>query len=491
MLQATVSGPGVACGTAAAPLTEDPELAKNLAAGEASFAEYQSAQTISLDQVAALEQAVEKNPDDLSATSTLLMFYMSRGQKLMGWSEMVAARRPHLLRVIERHPESSLVRWPFSRRLDPEGFDAARAVWLKHTERTDASAGVLAQAATFFERSEKPMAEQLPLRGQAADPKGPAPRVSSENVYRLSWSRRLGTLYAMTIAGSDGLTVFDDVTTVNTEQAEGAFAKQVRQKLDQSSDPVLLLGAANFLINHADKAKVGFDPVALGQEYEARAVKLDPTSAEATRILTAPEVARLRAEHNARYERMIQVLGKSAHLLDDASFEQVPGPTKLEYGRELLWAPYGRAMAAYRKHDQQAVEPAFASLKTRAQKIQQLIDGGQPSVLPAGLQADLHIAFGTVAMHQGDRREAVRRLGMATSTASGWSDRDDVGVGPAALKLAYDLLGAGDRESVASFYDAVAKAFEGEARTRYEQAARAIREGRMPADYQRSLASWQ
>ncbi len=477
----------VACGTAAAPLAEDPELAKKITAAVAGFANYEAVKTMNLDQAAELERMVARNPDDETATDKLLLFYMMHGHKLMEWNQLVAARRPHLLRVIERRPGVS--RWPISRRLDSEGYEKARTLWLTHVERPDASLAVLSQGASFFERVEKPLAEQLLLRAQAMDPKGPTPRATVTGVSRLSWSERLGQLYAMAIAGSHDLTGWDDVTTVDAEQLKSEFAKHARQKLDHSDDPVLLLGAGNFLVYSAANAKLDFDPAALGREYVAKSLKLDPTSVEAKRILTQPafNFEEFMKNRSAKIEAMRQRFGKPLNELDDAAFEQLAAATKLEYAQVLLWSPYSQAMDSYRKKDEKGVEAAFASLKGRADAFQKLVDSPSSSV-PAGLQFDLHFAFGTWAMHQGNSREANRRLGLALSVASAGFATERVGLSSAADKLAYDLLDAGERESVAAFYEGIASRLGAEAKATCEQAARAIREGRMPHDYQRYRA---
>jgi hypothetical protein len=97
----------------------------------------------------------------------------------MGWNEMVAARRPHLLRIIERYPDSNYTRWPIPRRLDPDGWAQARAIWMKHVSAPEASSKVLANAASFFAVSEKPVAEELLLRAMKKDPSGPQPRIDA------------------------------------------------------------------------------------------------------------------------------------------------------------------------------------------------------------------------------------------------------------------------------------------------------------------------
>ncbi len=492
-LCALVVAIGVACGTPVPPLAEDPELAKSITRQYARLADYEAAQKLTLEQVAELERVVAANPDDLRATEQLITFYSQRGQKLMGWNEMLAARRPHILRMIARHPESGLVRWPYVRRLDPEGYDQAKALWLAHTERPDVSTHVLSEAATFFERSEKALAEQLLLRAQAADPDGPTPRVAVSGVYRLPWARRLGALYAMAIVGSDGGSSYDTVTSVSAELMASPFAKHAKQKLDASTDPDMLLGASEFLSRNAVNAKVDFVPQDLGLVYAGRLLKLNPTSETARRILARPA-------HDAEYDRMVKLLGQTASELpqksptstrpDDAAFERLSDELKLEYAHQLLWQPYSRAMRAYDKKDEAAVKAALENFKRRAEVIERLAAAAPASGATASVVADVHVAFGAYAIRQGDRREAVRRLRMATiaaATAPAFADSVS-GISFGATRLTHDLLTAGERESVAAYYDAASKTVEPRQRRVFEESATAIRQGRMPREYQHYLA---
>lgn len=465
---------GIACGTQAAPLAEDPAVAKEIADRAAAVARYEAAMNLTLDDVAQLEAAVAKNPEDLVTTEKLLTFYQQRGQKLMGWDRMLAARRSHVLRMIAAHPESPLAAWPFARNADPLGYEKARLLWMDRIER-DVTLEMLSGAARFFERSEKPIAEQLLLRAQAADPQGPRPRVVN-GMYNVPWSRRLGELYAMAIVGSDGQLSVETVKSVNAEQAHGQFAKLARQKIDESNDVQLLVGAAVYLTRRASEVKLDFDQAALGLSYAEKALKLDPTSAAAKQILSI-------AAHNADWDSQIRHFGKPAHTLDVTAFNGLPERAKLAYAIDFLYAgsitqrPYNR-------------ESVFESLKDRAEATQFLVDKSDASAVPPGLQASIHLAFGTFALHQGNRREAVRRLGLAASAVPTGSAIANPSIFDYSwgTKLVYDLLDAGERESVAVFYDAIARSLEGPDRTPYEDAAKAIRAGRMPAGYQRYKA---
>src|SRR5512133_1298042 len=58
------------------------------------------------EQVQALEQRVKSNPDDLNARCQLLEFYGIYAFASMPHDQIANALRPHLLWMIEHHPES-------------------------------------------------------------------------------------------------------------------------------------------------------------------------------------------------------------------------------------------------------------------------------------------------------------------------------------------------------------------------------------------------
>jgi beta-lactamase regulating signal transducer with metallopeptidase domain len=103
---AAVILPGVACSQNPPALAPDPELAAELKSDRERVTAWEAARDLTLPQVAQFEAEIARNPDDLDVTRQLLTFYTQSGQKLIGWNRMVAARRAHLLRIIERHPES-------------------------------------------------------------------------------------------------------------------------------------------------------------------------------------------------------------------------------------------------------------------------------------------------------------------------------------------------------------------------------------------------
>ena len=162
--------------------------------------------------------------------------------QVIGEKECIAARRPHILRLIEQHPENKLA-GDWAARIyptsldplpDPAGYAEAKKLWLQQTSRPDVSVAVLKNAAYFFEAADKPLAEKMMLRAQALDPKG-------------HWSGSLGRLYAFVLLGSNSSTPLNVVRTASMADAQGPYAQEVRRKLDQSTDPELLAAAGIYL----------------------------------------------------------------------------------------------------------------------------------------------------------------------------------------------------------------------------------------------------
>ncbi len=227
---------------------------------EARTGESRAAIMTTAEDLPSLEKAVADNPADMAATLRLIAFYRNHGQKVLGWDRMVAGVRPHLLRLIERDPESPQSYWTFTRAQDPEGYAQARALWMAHVENPGVSSLVLAQASEFFSREEQFIAEELLLRGQKADPRGPTVVENGRRTSRNGpWYARTGRLYAKGILGvTDG--VFGVISASDpVALAKGAFAQHARRVLAETKDARLLMSAATFMFYNAKNLKLEFD----------------------------------------------------------------------------------------------------------------------------------------------------------------------------------------------------------------------------------------
>jgi beta-lactamase regulating signal transducer with metallopeptidase domain len=287
----------VACrrqATAPAPLRDDPAFLAQQGQNKVEIDLQDAARQMTVAQVAEIEASLQRNPEDLAARKRLLIFSVPYGVPISGekdkWAPRcaqvigeqpcIALRRVQILWLIEHHPDNDALGYtaqisPASGNLnDPLGYSEASKLWLAQTARPDASVAVLMNAADFFERADKPLAEKMWLRVQALDPKGPG-------------SRRLGRLYAAVAVGATS--VFDR-RTADAAEARSPYAQAVRKKLDESRDPRLLAEAAwwlNYAPPWAPEQDPGFDPRAFAKTCAERALQMDPQSLQAHMILVS------------------------------------------------------------------------------------------------------------------------------------------------------------------------------------------------------------
>ena len=480
---------GVACQRSVPPLRPDPEVAARLASQKALGEKYAAARAMTMEQVTALEAVVAKNPEDLDARERLLVFYSASGQKAMGWNEMVAARRPHLLYMIEHHPESERAMWPMKRSLDPVGYAQARALWMKHVENPDVTAKILGAAAWFFRLSEKPVAEQLLLRAVALDPDGPRPRVV-DNTYYSPWTSRLGQLYAQAIVGSDDETLGNVVRSVSLDVANGPFATAAKKTLAASADAAMLRSAGLYLTQNAgrgdggivgdQKVSLGFDYRALGESYLDRASALDPNS-ETTK--TFEYYRKLQALDRAQSERRRAILRKPADQVDDPMLAALSESDRFEVLPGLATSAYSNGENSENaKKDRASYEASFARARDLADQTLALADEFKADPRYGPSQFSAHVTRGLVALRGGDRRLAVAHMRAAIDGLKA----DDVLTSWDTMlhaRLGNYLLNWGERGSVAAFWEHLAR-FLGPRGQGLADAAKAIREGRMPEAYQ-------
>jgi beta-lactamase regulating signal transducer with metallopeptidase domain len=484
---------------AATPLREDPEVTARYAQQKAQTQLYESARAMTAQQAAELDAAVRRNPEDLEATRKLLIFYAESGQKVLGWNETMAARRPHMLWLIEHHPESELAVYRSLRpQTDPQGYAEAKKLWLGHVAAPNASVAVLSNAARFFQVADKPMAEQILLRLQSMDPGGPMPRIR-DNVYYEPWIDRLGRLYALAILGANDGTIFNVVNSVSLDEAHSPYTQAVRRKLDESKDPALLYAAGSYLAQNASQAKVDLDHVALGRSYLERAVQLDPSSRARTLLISLRANDRNRRVREALRAKEIDLVGgetarkararerltpdqqKAIAAAEYAAVLTLPEADRFAYLPVLADSSYGIAEF----QNQRDVATAKASWERSQKYAQDLLAlapkyKDDPHYGDAIFEGNVVLALNT--LRAGDVKGAVRYMGDAAK-ASNLSDDFEYASGSLRSRLANYLLKAGERESVADFLEHTARISTREKDQLLKDAA-AIRAGRMPWSYQ-------
>jgi beta-lactamase regulating signal transducer with metallopeptidase domain/tetratricopeptide (TPR) repeat protein len=482
-----------------APLAEDPEVAANIASRNARRVLWEAAGRMTVAEVEAAEAAFDRNPDDFVTLEKLLIFYQNSGQKVLGWNEMVARRRPRLLRMIERHPEHDLAAWRgLLPQIDPVGYERARKIWQAHVERADVSPRVLYNAATFFQVADKPVAERLLLRGRALQPNGPQPRRQND-VYYQGWTERLGALYALAILGSDDDTLGNVPKSLNAAAARGKYAAEVRQNLEESRDGDLLLAAGRYLVQNARQTKVEFDHIALSTTYLERAVALNPNLHDAKRLLQA------RSDHDRQLALMDQLLVKKLDLIggeigrkaragerltreERAMIDEIEPRAVAEMSEEYRFSELPRLAEhhyiwaealAYTDRDIAGADGAYARSKRYAEDLLALAPKfkDDPSYSTAVHRAT--ITLGAHALREGDVRRAVQYL----DQAAGIPPSGGAGYMGLQGRLVNYLLDVGERESVARYLERVATS-DPEWTKRMLTDAANIRAGRMPMSYQ-------
>ena len=443
----------------APPLKEDPVLAAELKAEalrEKEAAESRKAlEAMTLADAANLEAVVRRNPEDLETRGRLLAFYGLTGRRLQSRDANVAAIRRHVAWVTEHHPDSILTN-RIRRDEDPVGYAQMRKLWIAHIEKRDASLAVLNLASVFFV-SEPKIYEGLLLRLQQlpVEP-GEAGSIHDRSIMPV-WVR-LGSLYAQVLrsAGQPGSNV------------DAAYAADVKARLAVSRDGPLLATVAQFLVGAGPGPGADDDSLkTLGREYFQRAVALDPDH---------PQVGAVqrRMEGSTGWQTVGNPLGRASasgadvrdrrhRLACDAEMEyRIAGV--MQEGERLVRA---RALA----------EEALAVAPTLPR---------DASSCDAMFRANVVLA--AVAWRQGDRETTLRYLTEASKApaprlAAARSFPSDI-----EGKLTNSLLKHGERDTVAAYLERASKARTSADRTRMLEEAAAIRDGRMPARYQRLLA---
>lgn len=479
----------IACQQAPVPLQPNPEVTEKIRAYQAREAKWNADRALTVEQASALARTFAET-QDLAAAQSLLTFYMDRGQALMGWNEMVAARRPLLLTLIEHHPQSGMTRWPLERRFDESGWAAAKALWLAHVAKPDVSAQVLGNAATFFQSDEPERSEALLRQAIAIDPDGPQPRVAGD-VYIPSWRSRLGSLYAAAIVGAPDSNLSSSLRELSRARATGTFARHAKETLESSTEARVLSSAGQSLLAAVDRAAVpddltqilGFDVVAVGKSYLQRAISLDPST-------------RSMAAHLARFDQRMKFRQLAASLEADlgryfgqATPEKVAA-LPVDVRMDLLPTLAHNAFASSEcgdcyKDNPSGPDQKRAQARAYADAALALAQAAPSDPRSDGLRFAAHLAHGALAMHSGDRRSAVRYLEQATKVAQSTPHAlvDRMGH----QNLVHALLDAGERETVAAFFDAIALHDDERINSYYAKSAAAIRNGRMPETYQQML----
>jgi hypothetical protein len=433
---------------------------------------------VSPSRLEALEAALGKDPDDLGTLKELLIGYwvLPAPEK----------RRAHILRLIEHHPNAALAgsiearifpsdRYPTSAASaplatqrgsfpgDPDGYTQAKALWLAHAGRPDASAEVLGNAASFFEAADKPLAEQMLLRANTLEPRGP-------------WSARLGRFYAVVLSGSQGLTAPNALATLTPAEPRSAYGVAVRTKLGESTDDALLTATGWFLARSSRRPWMEIDPDVWAEACLKRALQVNPGAvlAHAELLNLSRQRARARDFQTPWIVPPARQYAYVSALPETERFEQLP-----EYARSA----YAEIEDLSRWDDPNLrgrLELARDQAKHYAEDALALASrySTHPKYGTAIYMANM--TLGAVSLGDGDRKKAVQYLRKASRAPASeeLTYAYDV-VWGRHWHLAADLLEQGEREAVTEFLDRMAT-INATDRVELREAAAAIRRGETP-----------
>lgn len=468
---AVVIAIAVACRqeTKVEPLREDPVVAARLKANAQRMENARSAEQMTLDEAASLEDALKKNPEDMATREKLLMFYRWTGRNRQPWADNVAARKRHALWLVRNHPDSDLLSMVhLSMREDPAGYAEARRLWLTAIAPRDVNPKILSNAAWFFSDFEQPVAEKILLRAKAQQPNGPQPRVVSGKYYA-PWSERLGQLYASAIAGRVWPYRHDEST------ARQAWA---RDRLERSSDGQVLSAAGLQLTTFAPKQQHAF-----GRQLIERAGETDfaPARTARDRLRRMQSESRLEAPPaaNATGPERVRQLAAMA-LSEYTSAEYFDWPAKQLAGSKE--APPNV------EQDKRRAAEGFANAKEHARQALDLAS----SLNGAGVREATfcaHVAYGLVVLRGGDRKGAVNHMQQAATLPPPDEQRVGRWASCQEYRLVFYLLKQGERQTIIDYFERAAPLRDERRRKTMLAAAAAIRDGRMPEHYQQLLAT--
>jgi len=223
-----------------------------------------------------LEAAVENNPEDLSARAKLVGYYFYQWMQ-PGEAAAKAARRRHILWLIENHPDVQLtglseavIDRSGNSLADEEGYEQARKLWLAHLDSPKTGAQALGNLAKFFQMTDKNLAEKALLRALELQP------TNGE------WNWRLGYLYAMGILGVDAIGLNGQPTSTDPFAQQSPFAAKARKALAETTNGTTLAIAASILWRYgtmlAPSEKMKAEYVDQAIQFVQQARKAEPAN---------------------------------------------------------------------------------------------------------------------------------------------------------------------------------------------------------------------
>jgi hypothetical protein len=364
------------------------------------------------EQAQELEKQVKASPDVRDKVWKLMRFY----QRNVDMKGVIGLD----LWLIENRPEQGS--WSIDPAWDAAAYAKGKQMWLAHVKKPGASPAVYRNAAAYLEGGDKPLAEEILLAGVKAHPQE-------------KWTDALAQHYAQVILGSRGPKAeYNVLRDRRAELTRTEYAKQVRAKLEQSQDAVLLVRTAQYLWRlqpfvRDDPNPLGFDVLALAESYTNRALTLQPEM---------PEVKR------TQYELQMMRLTKHVSELKKLPAEQRSG---LSLPDRLLLDTSELRMPSSGNTTEDMEKKANALLELARTAPQESMAGNMAIV-------SANLTLGKIAMRRGDRKTALHHLMAIADVSQGPREVVD-------MNLPRALVDAGEREGVARYLDRMSTKLDG------------------------------
>jgi hypothetical protein len=379
-------------------------------------------------EVKAMETKVKSDPHDWSTRLSLLAYYSSSADLRASKPQIVAARRRHILWVIENRPTATdifdIAELQMNNKgslADPDGAKEAEQAWQRAITQHAQNNQVLLNAAMFCATFDPAFSEHALQQAKSN---------SHDDPY---WDGMLGWLYATTLLSGAG----------------GTFPEHARSTLIASHNAPLIAAAASLLarpqpnFSTTPQPRVWFSrpkDIDLAEDLAARAVSIEPNNPywlfPLLQVLTVEVDTAETPEQKLVAEKKVYSLFQ--HFNDIA----------VDPGYRRLLLPVIANLAFDIKDDDAAKSYATQALDLASQQGDRTIQG--TAVGPQAVH-DANDVLGRVALRSGNLVLAKEYLLKASATQGGGTMNI---IGPRML-LAQALLDRGERDVVLQYLEKI------------------------------------
>jgi hypothetical protein len=198
------------------------------------------------EEAESLEKQVEKDPNDITSRTKLLVYYF---RKQVVDQSAREARQKYILWLIMNSPESEILATPYgglSAYIDKEAYSQGKKAWIDQLKKKPANLKLLENSANFFQLYDRELAKESIMRARSLDMDNP------------KWPEKLGRLYSLdmrsrsleikTIAAGKALEQFEIAYKLSTDEkrdvllksiAEAAFVAKKLEKAKEYAEKML------------------------------------------------------------------------------------------------------------------------------------------------------------------------------------------------------------------------------------------------------------